>query len=54
MLKKMLSYGVIAGLAVGIPLSIITISMSGQTMMRYGMVIGYLIMLIALSMVTCG
>ena len=51
MLKKMLSYGVIAGLAVGIPLSIITISMSGKTMMRYGMVIGYLIMLIALSMV---
>jgi uncharacterized transporter YbjL len=47
----MLSYGVVAGLLVGVPLSWITISMSGQTMMRYGMVIGYLIMLIALSMV---
>jgi hypothetical protein len=51
MLKKIMSYGVVAGLLVGIPLSIITISMSGQTMMRYGMVIGYLIMLIALSAV---
>jgi hypothetical protein len=51
MFKKMLSYGVAAGLIVGVPLSVITISMSGQTMMRYGMVIGYLIMLIALSAV---
>jgi hypothetical protein len=51
MFKKMLSYGVVAGLLVGVPLSWITISMSGQTMMRYGMVIGYLIMLIALSAV---
>jgi predicted enzyme related to lactoylglutathione lyase len=51
MFKKMLSYGVLAGLLVGVPLSVITISMSGQTMMRYGMVIGYLIMLVALSAV---
>jgi predicted enzyme related to lactoylglutathione lyase len=51
MVKKMLSYGVIAGLLVGVPLSVITIAMSGQAMMRYGMVIGYLIMLIALSTV---
>src|SRR5277367_1677462 len=51
MLKKILSYGVVAGLIVGVPLSCITISMSGHMMMRYGMVIGYLIMLIALSTV---
>ena len=51
MFKKMLSYGVLAGLLVGVPLSVITISMSGQAMMRYGMVIGYLIMLVALSAV---
>jgi uncharacterized transporter YbjL len=51
MFRKMLSYGVVAGLLVGVPLSVITISMSGRTMMRYGMVIGYLIMLIALSTV---
>lgn len=50
-IKQVVSFGVIAGLLVGIPLSWITISMSGQTMMRYGMVIGYLIMLIALSTV---
>jgi hypothetical protein len=51
MFKKMLSFGLVAGLLVGVPLSCITTSMSGQTMMRYGMVIGYLIMLIALSAV---
>jgi Protein of unknown function (DUF4199) len=51
MLRKILSYGVVAGLMVGVPLSWITVSMNGHTMMRYGMVIGYLIMLIALSTV---
>ena len=51
MFKKVLSTGVLAGLIVGIPMSVITISMSGQTMMRYGMVIGYLTMLIGLSTV---
>jgi hypothetical protein len=51
MLKKILSYGVVAGLMVGVPLSCITLSMSGHTMLRYGMVVGYLIMLIALSTV---
>jgi hypothetical protein len=51
MFKKILSFGVVAGLLVGVPLSFVTISMSGQTMMRYGMVIGYLIMLVGLSTV---
>ena len=51
MFKKMLPYGVVAGLIVGVPMSWITISMSAHTMMRYGMVIGYLIMLIGLSAV---
>jgi Protein of unknown function (DUF4199) len=50
MFKRMLSYGVIAGLIVGVPMSWITISMS-HAMMRYGMVIGYLIMLIGLTTV---
>ena len=49
MLRTILIYGVIAGAIVGVPLSILTLSMSGQTMMHYGMLIGYLIMLIALS-----
>jgi hypothetical protein len=51
MLRKILFYGVLAGLIAGVPLSCVTVSMSGHTMMRYGMVIGYLIMLIALSTV---
>lgn len=49
MLRHILIYGVMAGAIVGVPLSILTLSMSGQTMMHYGMLIGYLIMLIALS-----
>jgi hypothetical protein len=51
MLRYILIYGLIAGLVVGVPLSILTLSMSGHTMMNYGMLIGYLTMLIALSAV---
>jgi len=51
MLKKILSYGVVAGLIAGIPLSVLVIAMDGQPPMQYGMVIGYLTMLIALSAV---
>jgi hypothetical protein len=51
MLKKILSYGVAAGLIVGIPLSVITIGMSGHGLLEYGMLIGYTTMLIALSLV---
>ena len=51
MLRYILVYGVIAGAIVGVPLSILTLSMSGQAMMRYGMLVGYLTMLIALSAV---
>ena len=51
MLRYILIYGAISGLVVGIPLSAMTLSMSGQAMMHYGMLIGYLTMLIALSAV---
>jgi hypothetical protein len=51
MLRYILIYGVIAGAGVGVPLSVLTLSMSGQSMMHYGMLIGYLTMLIALSAV---
>lgn len=51
MLRYILIYGLIAGLVVGVPLSVLTLSMSGQAMMQYGMLIGYLTMLIALSAV---
>jgi Protein of unknown function (DUF4199) len=54
MLRNILTYGVIAGLAVGIPLSVITLSFSGHQMLTYGMLIGYTIMLIALSAVFVG
>ncbi|MGD0867544.1 MAG: DUF4199 domain-containing protein, partial [Rhizomicrobium sp.] len=54
MFRNTLIFGTIAGLTVGIPLSIITISFSGHQMLTYGMVIGYTIMLIALSAVFMG
>jgi hypothetical protein len=54
MLRTILIYGVIAGILVGVPLSALTLTMSGQTMMRYGMLIGYLTMLIALTAVFMG
>ena len=51
MLRMILSYGLRAGLIVGVPLSVLTIAMNGQAMLQFGMVIGYLLMLIALSTV---
>ena len=51
MLRRVLSYGVLAGAIVGVPLSVLTIAMNGHAAMSYGMVIGYTIMLIALSTV---
>jgi hypothetical protein len=50
MLRKILIYGIIAGLIVGVPLSAIVITMHGHDM-RYGMLIGYTTMLIGLSTV---
>jgi hypothetical protein len=48
MLKKILIYGTIAGLLVGVPLSAVTIGASGG-LPRHGMLIGYTMMLVALS-----
>jgi hypothetical protein len=50
-LRTLLIYGVAAGLIVGVPLSALTIAMNGHAMMSYGTVIGYTLMLIALSTV---
>jgi hypothetical protein len=47
--RKILTYGVVAGLIVGIPLSIIVITVHQQQ--TYGMVIGYTLMLVGLSTV---
>ena len=51
MLRKILSYGVVAGLIVGVPLSALTIAMAGKPPLPYGVALGYLMMLIALSAV---
>lgn len=50
MIRKIFSYGAIAGLVVGLPLFAITVAMKGQTL-EYGVVLGYLTMLVALSLV---
>ncbi|HWI86410.1 MAG TPA: DUF4199 domain-containing protein, partial [Sphingomonas sp.] len=47
--RKILSYGLVAGLLAGVPLSVVVIAMGHEQPMTYGMVIGYLIMLVALS-----
>lgn len=54
MFRKILIYGVIAGLIVGGVLSAMTIAMAEQPMFEYGMLIGYLTMLIGLSAVFIG
>jgi hypothetical protein len=61
MLRKILSYGVVAGLLVGVPLFTLSVAMNGPAPhaerdfvafeVRYGAVLGYLVMLAALSMV---
>ncbi len=54
MLQKILKYGVIAGLVVGIALFTTTVLTQGQPPPGYGMALGYLTMLIALSAVFMG
>ena len=54
MLKKILSYGTIAGLIVGITMVTLTVGMKDHPPLAYGMVIGYLTMLVALSAVFVG
>lgn len=49
MLKKILTYGAIAGVIAGAPLSAMVVVMKGHPPLRYGVLLGYLIMLIALS-----
>lgn len=51
MLKKILSYGTIAGLIVGVPLSALVLTMADAPPPAWGMAVGYLMMLVALSTV---
>ena len=51
MLRKILTFGVIAGLVVGVPNFLMPVVLQGMPPLTYGMVIGYVTMLIALSAV---
>jgi hypothetical protein len=51
MLHKILSYGALAGLIVGGALFVITVALGGHPPSAWGMLIGYLTMLVALSLV---
>ena len=50
MLLRIIAFGVAAGLLVGIPLSIVVVA-SDELSMTWGMVVGYLMMLVALSLI---
>jgi hypothetical protein len=54
MLGKILSYGAISGLIVGVSVFGLTVALNGHPPSPYGMVLGYLTMLIALSAVFVG
>ena len=54
MLRTILTYGVAAGLIVGVALSLVTIFTYGQFSNTAGMTIGYLIMLVGLTAVFLG
>jgi len=51
MLKTIITYGVLAGLIVGVPLTLLTLTMSGGQMMHWGMLVGYALMLLAFTMI---
>ena len=51
MIRKILSYGTVAGLIVGVPLFVMTVALNGHPPLPYGVALGYLTMLIALSAV---
>lgn len=49
MLKTILAYGAAAGLIVGVPLTVLTLAMDGDHMMKWGMLVGYATMLLAFT-----
>jgi len=51
MMRKILGYGVVAGLIVGVPMIVTFVALKGHAPLTYGMIIGYTTMLIALSTV---
>jgi hypothetical protein len=51
MLRRILPYGAVAGLIVGVPLFGLSVAMNGHPPGSYGVALGYLTMLVALSTV---
>lgn len=51
MLKKIISFGSLAGIVVGVPLFAMAVAMNGQPPPSYGVALGYATMLIALTAV---
>ena len=51
MIRTILTYGSIAGLIVGIPLFAMAVALAGHPPLSYGVALGYLTMLVALSTV---
>jgi len=51
MMQKILGYGVVAGIIVGLPMIVTFVGSDGHLPLTYGMIIGYTTMLIALSTV---
>lgn len=51
MFRMILPFGIVAGLIVGIPMFVLAVAMNGHPPLPYGVVIGYLTMLVALSTV---
>ena len=51
MWQKILSYGLVAGLVVAIPMNIMMVALKGHPPLAWGMVFGYVTMLVALSAV---
>lgn len=54
MLKQILTYGVIAGAIVGVPMGTLAVVADGRLMLEGGMILGYTLMLVALSAVFLG
>ena len=54
MWRTIMKYGLVAGLVAGGVLSAVSIMLAGEQMLEYGMVVGYLTMLVALSAVFVG
>jgi hypothetical protein len=49
MLRTILTYGLIAGLIAGVPLTLFTLVIDGDNMMQWGMLVGYGLMLLAFT-----